>query len=69
MSGPIRFNGPTGQQQPQNDTENQLFLFRQALHRDNITENKANGNNGIYDWPSSPYDLPAIGAREFGANR
>jgi hypothetical protein len=38
VGGAIRFDGPTGQQQPQNDTENQLFLFRQAVHADNITE-------------------------------
>ena len=38
MGGAIRFDGPTGQQQSQNDTENQLFLFRQAVHANNITE-------------------------------
>jgi len=32
VGGAIRFNGPTSQQQPDNDTENQLFLFGQAVH-------------------------------------
>jgi hypothetical protein len=40
MGGAICFNGPTGQQQSQNDTENQLFLFRQAVHANNITETR-----------------------------
>jgi hypothetical protein len=38
MRGAIRFHRPAGQQQAQDDTENQLFLFRQAVHADNITE-------------------------------
>jgi 2-keto-4-pentenoate hydratase/2-oxohepta-3-ene-1,7-dioic acid hydratase in catechol pathway len=38
MGSAIRFDGPTGQQQSQNDTENQLFLFRQAVHMNTITE-------------------------------
>ena len=38
MGGAICFNGPAGQQQTQNDTKNQLFLFRQAVHLPNITE-------------------------------
>jgi hypothetical protein len=49
MSRPIRFDGQTGQEQPQNDTENQLFLPRQPVHRLNIVEIRANGNNLIYD--------------------
>jgi hypothetical protein len=40
MGGAIRFDGPTGQQQSQNDTKNQLFLFRQAIHITNIAETK-----------------------------
>jgi hypothetical protein len=38
MGGAIRFNGPAGQQQTQNDTKNQLFLLRQAVHGRNLTE-------------------------------
>jgi hypothetical protein len=49
MGGAIRFDGPAGQQQPQNDTENQLFLLRQAIHVSNIMGNETNGNNAIYD--------------------
>jgi hypothetical protein len=53
MGGAIRFDGPAGQQQTQNDTENQLFLFRQAVHLNNIVENERNGNKAslftIYD--------------------
>lgn len=49
MSRAIRFDGPTGQQQPQHDTENQLFLFRQAIHVTNITEIGGTGNNAVYD--------------------
>jgi hypothetical protein len=40
MGGAIRFDCPAGQQQPHNDTENQLFLFRQAIHGTNITESQ-----------------------------
>jgi len=32
----VRFNRPAGQQQTENDTENQLFLFRQAVHGNNL---------------------------------
>ena len=49
MRGAIRFDRPAGQQQTQNDTENQLFLFRQAIHAANITEIRLNSNNAIYD--------------------
>jgi hypothetical protein len=38
MGGAIGFDGPAGQQQPQNDAKNQLFLFRQAIHANNVTE-------------------------------
>jgi len=38
MGGSIRFDSPTGQQQTQNDTKNQLFLFRQKIHGNNLTE-------------------------------
>jgi hypothetical protein len=53
MGGAIRFDGQASQQQTQNDTENQLFLFRQAVHLPNIVEDEMNGNNAslftIYD--------------------
>ena len=32
MRAAIRFDGPTGQKQPQNDTQNHLFLPGQAMH-------------------------------------
>ena len=32
MSGTVRFNSPTRQQQPQYDTQNPLFVFSQAAH-------------------------------------
>jgi hypothetical protein len=32
MRGAIRFDRPTGQEQAQNDTQNHLFLFGQAVH-------------------------------------
>ena len=37
MGGAIRFDRPTGQQQTENDTKNQLFLFRQAIHGANCS--------------------------------
>jgi len=49
MGGAICFNGPAGQQQTQNDTKNQLFLFRQAVHRDKVTKPGRHRKNGIYD--------------------
>jgi hypothetical protein len=49
MGGAICFNGPAGQQQTQNDTKNQLFLFRQAVHRDKVTKPGRHRNNVIYD--------------------
>src|SRR3974390_2697364 len=49
MSCAIRLHRQARQQQPQNDTENQLFLLRQPIHTINIAENNANGNNAIYD--------------------
>jgi hypothetical protein len=45
MGGAIRFNGPTSQQQTQNNTENQLFLFRQAVHDNNLTESGSFGKS------------------------
>jgi hypothetical protein len=48
MSGAITLYRQSRQQQAQNDTENQLFLFRQPIHPANITENKANGNPASY---------------------
>jgi hypothetical protein len=47
MGGSIRFNGPAGQQQTQNDTKNQLFLFRQAVHRDKVTKQMRSGKNAL----------------------
>jgi hypothetical protein len=41
------FHRPAGQQQAKDNTENQLFLFRQAFHAVNLTEKRANGNNLI----------------------
>jgi len=38
MGVAIRFDGPAGQQQSQDNTENQLFLFRQAVHGSNLTK-------------------------------
>jgi hypothetical protein len=32
VRGAIRFDSPPRQQQADNDTENQLFLLRQAVH-------------------------------------
>jgi hypothetical protein len=49
MGGTIRFDGPAGQQQTQNDTKNQLFLFRQAVHWDKVTKPRCHRNNVIYD--------------------
>jgi hypothetical protein len=54
MGGAVRLYRPARQQQPQNDTENQLFLLRQPIHTTNIAENKANSNNAIYGYPSAP---------------
>jgi hypothetical protein len=56
MSGAITLYRQSRQQQAQNDTENQLFLFRQPIHLLNITENKTNGNNAIYDLRFAIYD-------------
>jgi hypothetical protein len=56
MSGAVRLYCQARQQQPQNDTENQLFLLRQPIHTVNIAENKANGNNAIYDLRLTIYD-------------
>jgi len=47
MGGAIRFDGPAGQQQTQNDTKNQLFLFRQAVHRDKVTKPWRSGKKGV----------------------
>jgi len=47
MGGAIRFDGPAGQQQTQNDTKNQLFLFRQAVHGDKVTKPRRHRNNGV----------------------
>jgi hypothetical protein len=38
MRGAIRFHRPAGQQQAQNDTKNQLLLFREPVHGDNVAE-------------------------------
>ncbi len=37
MGGSIRFDSPADQQQSEHDTENQLLLFRQAVHDANVT--------------------------------
>jgi hypothetical protein len=39
MRDTIRFYHPAGQQQPQNDTKDQLLLFRQPIHSGNLIEN------------------------------
>jgi len=49
MRGAIRFHRPAGQQQAKDNTKNQLFLFRQAFHGDNLAGKCAGGNNVIYD--------------------
>jgi hypothetical protein len=46
MGGAIRFNGPARQQQTQDNTENQLFLFCQAVHGNNLRENGNFGKPG-----------------------
>ena len=38
MRGAIQLHRPAGQQQTHDDAENQLFLFRQAIHASNLTE-------------------------------
>jgi hypothetical protein len=45
MGGSIRFNGPAGQQQTQDNTENHLFLFRQKIHGNNLTESGSLGKS------------------------
>jgi hypothetical protein len=45
MCGAICLYRPAGQQQAQDNTENQLFLFRQAFHAVNVTENRRSSNN------------------------
>ncbi len=44
MRGAIGLRRPAGQQQSQNDTENQLFLLRQANHVVNIMKQLRDGN-------------------------
>jgi hypothetical protein len=50
MGGAIRFDRPAGQQQTQNDTKNQLFLFRQAVHGDKVTKSRLSGKNVVSEW-------------------
>jgi hypothetical protein len=46
----VGFYRPAGQQQAEDDTKNELFLFRQAFHLSNLTEKSACRNNVlIYD--------------------
>jgi hypothetical protein len=40
---------PAGQEQAEDNTKNQLFLFRQAFHADNLAGKTPRGNNVIYD--------------------
>jgi hypothetical protein len=47
MGGSIRFDSPAGQQQTQNDTKNQLFLFRQKIHQGNVTKQWRSGKSGV----------------------
>jgi hypothetical protein len=47
MRGAIRFHRPANQQQAQNHTKNQVFLFGQANHAGNLTEQWRNGNHCV----------------------
>ena len=52
MRGPIHFDRPAGEEQPDDDGQHELFLFRQPIHGDNLIK-KAGGRNrrigAIYD--------------------
>jgi hypothetical protein len=54
MRGAISLHRPAGQQQAQNDTENQLFLFRQAFHADNVTGYLHRRNRGVAAFGRKP---------------
>jgi hypothetical protein len=41
MRGAIRFDGPAYQEQAQNETQNHLFLFGQAVHARQCSSNTA----------------------------
>jgi hypothetical protein len=47
MRGPICFDGPTHQEQTQNDTQDILFLFGQALHARQYSSKLAGSQWGI----------------------
>jgi hypothetical protein len=47
VRGTVGFDRPARQQQPQDDTQHKLFLFRQVIHGGNLRENAPFGNNPI----------------------
>jgi hypothetical protein len=47
MRGAVRFNGPTGQEQAENNTQNHLFLFGQAVHARQYSTKPASSQWGI----------------------
>jgi hypothetical protein len=53
MRGAIRFHRPAGQQQSQNNTQNELFLFGQVIHAGIVAENNPTATPTIF----TIYDL------------
>ncbi len=54
MGNPIGFDGPTGQEQAQNDTQDQLFLFGQAVHAQEHNMGEGQKQSQMVDGATSP---------------